>query len=564
MHDLVVAKGLVVDGTGSAPAVADIAIDAGRVSEIAPPGSIDQGRTHVDAEGRVVTPGFIDPHTHLDAQLWWDATGAPSLFHGVTSVVLGSCGFGVAPCPPESQEYVLRSLEAVEEIPYRSTRSAVPFSWSTWPEFFQQVGNLDLGCNVGGLLPHSTLRLSVMGDHATTRAANPDEVARMAALLDEALNAGALGFSSSRGGNHTDASGSPMASRWADDNEMRALVARCRDRIWQINIASKGASDASGAQAAVDEVEKYLDWSRQSGARFTWTPLVVAATDRGAWSRMLEHNRHVAADYPVAAQVTPQPIVSCIAFDGPSFANMVDGWSKPFAGYGSLSDGERRERLRDPEFQRLLAAAPVDCNRVTGICFERWKVTISPNHPDRVGCSLGELGDTLGRHPADVLVEMALLDDLKTVVAVPLSNLDHEANSTLAVDPSTLLGLGDAGAHVRAITNYTYPTFVLATLVRDERRMTLEQAVHKLSSHPAGMLGLRSRGELRVGMAADVNVIDLNRLSLTTPELVADLPQGSQRMTCLAEGYDRVIVNGEVVVQGDRLLDARPGRLLVG
>jgi N-acyl-D-amino-acid deacylase len=560
MLDLAIINGTMVDGTGREPERADIGVQDGRIVMVNPSGTLPAATHTVDAASRVVTPGFVDPHTHMDAQLWWDASGAPSILHGVTSVVIGSCGFGVAPLRPGTEEYVLRSLESVEEIPYTATKSGVPMSWKSWGQFFTQLGEQDLGVNVAGFVPHSALRIAALGDDARHREADANEVRTMRAALEEALGDGAVGFSTSRGSNHTDAFGEPMTSRSAGDEEMAALVAACAGRIWQINLRSKADPSPEGLRAALEELATYVAWSEAGGARLTWTPLVAPPGDTTAWRTLLEHAD--AAGKDVFPQVSAQAINGTIRFNGPSQAGIIDGWERPFAGYGSLSDQERRTRLAEPEFRNSLRDLPQNCGRSTGPCFDRWRVAISPSAPEVQGMTVSEYGTTVGGHAVDALLDLALSDDLATVIEAPMSNLDPDAVRSLATSPRTIFGIGDAGAHVNSITNFTYPTHVLASLVRDQGWFTLGQGVARLTSQPADAFGLTQRGRIREGNFADLCVVDLEHLGVGPASVLSDLPGGASRLHRAAHGYSQVIVNGVVTVENDRLLDSRAGMLL--
>jgi N-acyl-D-amino-acid deacylase len=564
MHDLVITNGLLVDGTGAPPRRADLLIDGARITSVSEPGQAPEGRRQIDAAGCIVTPGFIDPHTHFDAQLFWDGAATPSAYHGVTSVAIGNCGFGVAPCAPGAEEYLLRSLEAVEEIPYDSTRRGVPFGWRSWPEYFDRLGELELGVNVGGYVPHSLLRAAASAATAaaaTTKGSTEELVEREVADLAEALEAGALGLSSSRGGNHLDADGNPMPSRLADDDELARLVATVGDRVWQINLQSKGAGDLAGARRLMAEVERYAAMTRPGG-RLSWTPFVVQPGDDVAWRAILAHNRHLNETHQIAPQVSAQPMAGAIIFTGPSTAAMIEGWAPAWAGYAGLDQAARRDRLADPAFRSVLRDAPADCRRMMAPCYDRWAVAVSPSRPEVAGLTLAQLGEVDHRHPVDAMLDLALLDGLETRITVPFVNVDRDAVSELVADTHTLVGLGDAGAHVNSITNFTYPTYVLASLVRDEQRLTLAAAVAEMTSRPAAVLGIPGRGTLAVGAAADVCVIDLERLDIGAVEVTADLPGGATRLVQRATGYRTVLVNGQVVLLDDELTGTRPGTLI--
>ena len=555
-HDLVIRGGAVVDGSGAPPARADVAIDGGTVTAV---GAVDDdGREELDAGGCFVTPGFVDPHTHLDAQLCWDPAATPTCFHGVTTVVLGICGFGVAPCPPGGGEYLLKSLEVVEEIPYASSSLGVPFTWESWPEFLDHLGRQPLGVNVAGMVPHSALRYAVMGERAREGAASADERTALAAELRRSLDAGALGFATSRGPNHRDAAGDPVPSRHADDAELEALVAECRGRPWQINVETKFNNDATALTA---EVERYAAWTAAAGARLTWTPL-FADPGNEVWREVLAHNRVLNERVEVAPQVLAQPITGTMRFDRASFARAVAGWESVMTEFLKLSHDEQLTRTRDAEFRAALRAAPEDCTRMFAPCYGDWVISASPAHPEVLGQSLAAVGAAFGVAPTDALCDLLADDDLGTELQLPVINRDRNASTALVTDDTTLLGLGDAGAHVTSVTNFTYPTDLLARLVRDGQRLTIEDAVARLTTRPAKFFGIPGRGALRVGAAADVNVIDLDALAVGPLRSPSDLPGGAHRLYRDAAGYVAVIVNGRVSVRDGALTGNAAGQTI--
>jgi len=558
--DVAVVNGTVYDGSGGPPERRDVGVEDGRIVAVAPPGQLPDARRVLDAAGRIVTPGFVDPHTHMDAQLWWAPSGAPSVLHGVTSVVIGSCGFGVAPLRAGTEEYVLRSLESVEEIPYQATKEGLPMSWRTWGDYFTQLGELDLGVNVAGFVPHSALRTAVMADDRRRAPAGDDERRHMVAALEAALGAGAVGMSTSRGSNHTDAVGAPVPSRSATDDEIAALAGACAGRLWQINLHAKADSSDAGIAAARAELTTYLAWTRDGGTRLTWTPLVATPGDTKAWRALLELSEAHADD--LVPQVCAQAISAAIRFDGASQAALIDGWAEPFAGFGSLDDPQRQALLADEQFRSALRASPQNCARSTGPCFDRWRVAISPGTPDAVGMTVSDYAAGVGAHPVDAMLDLALADELATVVEAPMSNVDDDAVRALVTAGTTIFGLGDAGAHVTSITNYSYPTHVLSSLTRDKKWLTLSEAVFRLTKQPADVFGLRERGRVAEGYRADLCVIDLDRLAVMPAELVADLPGGARRLHRTAVGYDAVVVNGTVTVERDQLTDGRAGELI--
>lgn len=555
--DWLIRGGTVVDGTGAPAHRADVGIRGGRVVAL---GEISEtAERTVDAEGCIVAPGFIDPHTHLDAQLCWDGAASPTCLHGVTSVVIGLCGFGVAPCATGGGDYLLRSLERVEEIPFDSTSLAVPFEWSGWAEFFEWIGRRPLGVHVAGFVPHSPLRCYAMGDRARGEVANSDDREAMCDELSRALAAGALGFATSRGPNHEDAFGEPVPSRFADDAELEALVGMCRGRVWQINVETKFGRDAG---ALTGEVERYAAWTERADARLSWTPF-HAEPGYGVWQAVLEHNRELnRRGIAVSPQVAPQPVTVVLRFDHPSYASAIRGWSEAMQDFFARDAAGRLELLAESGFRTALRSAPEKPATIFAPWYPDWLVAHSASQPDTTGRSLADLAEERGTHPVDALCDLLIADELDTSIQVPVANRDGDGAAQLVADPNTLIGLGDSGAHVTSVSNYSYPTYVLSELVRDRGVLPVEAAVHALTGHPAAFLGIPGRGIVQVGAAADLVVVDLDRLALGRPSLRRDLPGGSPRLFQGARGYRAVFVDGGLSVSDDEPTGLANGGLL--
>lgn len=554
--DIVLRGGLVVDGTGAPARITDIAIEGGSITAVGPGLS---GHHVIDAAGAWVTPGFIDPHTHMDAQLFWDPSGRPSLDHGVTTAFIGSCGFGIAPCSRGAQEFLLRCLEAVEEIPYADMLAGVPFGWSSFVEYMDAIEALPLGLNVAAFVPHSPLRHSVLGDEAALRVSSSAELRLMSTALSEALEAGAFGFTTSRGPNHVDGGGQPVPSRAADDVEMKALVACCGGRTWQINVKAKG--DPSGVLTAA-EVSEYATWSRSNDVTLSWTPLVVPAGSDGKGSMLLaeqalELQTQGTRIYP---QVCPMPLVTDVSLLEPSLLRSIPTWSEFAEAVAQATD--RTELLSNDAWRQRLRDVPEEPSSLIGPVYSRWTIASSSNHPELAGRDLAEAGTLRNQHPIDVLLDTLLDDDLATVVQVAVVNLDSTAVQDLILHPSTLIGLGDSGAHVRSITNFSYPTTLLHEMVLRDEAIPLERAVHEMTGRPASILGLSDRGVIAPGSAADLCVIDPDELHPGVAELVHDLPAGGGRLVQKPRGLRVVIVNGRVATETDRSTDQRSGELL--
>ena len=555
--DLVIRGGQVVDGTGAPPVAADVAIQNGRVVEIGTPDA--SGAEELDASGCWVTPGFVDPHTHLDAQLCWDGAASPSNRHGVTTVVLGLCGFGVAPCPEAGDEYLLRMLEVVEEIPYRSTRAGVPFGWHHWSEFRAHLADRPLGVNATGFVPHSALRYFVMGERARGEVATDDDVAQMVAELERALASGAIGFSTSRGPNHVDGFREPVPSRFATDEELRRLVAACRGRLWQINVETKFDHDTKALRA---EVDTYARWSREAGATLTWTPL-HAEPGEALWSDMLAHNRQLnRGDAVVRPQITAVPITVMLRFDERSVLVGVPGWRDALPGFYKLDPADRIARLRDPEARETIKAGQPEPRNPLSPDYARWRFAITPSRPALAGRTLDAVAAEEGLHPVDLLCEQVIADELATLIELPVANRSADGALRFLEDDQMLLGLGDSGAHVTSVTNYRYPTYLLAELVRDRGALPLETAVQRMTQAPARLHGLRDRGVLAPGGAADLCVIDPERLALAPAELRSDLPGDAPRLFQTGLGYRAVLCNGTATLRDDTPTGAAPGRML--
>jgi N-acyl-D-aspartate/D-glutamate deacylase len=350
-----------------------------------------------------------------------------------------------------------------------------------------------------------------------------------------------------------------VPSRRADDDELRALVAECRGRPWQINVETKFSGDAA---ALTTEVERYAAWTEAAGARLTWSPFFAEPGDT-SWQEILTHNKQLNDRVEVVPQVSTQPVTTTARFDRWSVAGVIVGWEAPMKQLFEADVSARLKLLGSDAFRRELRAAPEDCSRMLAPCYDLWLISAT-NRADALGRSLADAARAARVAPTDFLCDLIADDELTTELQIPVVNRDAHAAATLAADETTLIGLGDSGAHVTSVTGYTYPTHLLAHLVRDQQRLPIEHAVRRITSHPARVFGIAGRGELQAGFAADVCVVDLDNLAIGPLTVTRDLPGGAPRLFRGASGYRSVIVNGQVTVRDDELTGAGPGQAVRG
>ncbi len=553
-YDLVIRGGTVVDGSGKPGYRADVAVHEGRIAEI---GSIaDSGRETIDAGGLVVAPGFIDPHTHYDAQICWDSrlTGSPE--HGFTSLVVGNCGVGIAPCREDHREAAMRDLVSVEGMSLDVLTRGITWDWESFPDYMQAAMRRGTAVNLGFLAPLTPFRSFVMGEDATMRGADEAEAAQIAALLEEAMEAGALGIATTRYKQHIGYNGRPLACRLASREEW-SLYCRTLRRLGR-GVIEIAVSQDPGILSD-DEFEMLEFLAEESGRPITWSSMFPMGGDIASCERTLERSAGL-----LAKKVLPQTlcIVCPLQFtllDPFVFAARPE-WRQIF--HRPLQ--QQMAIYRDPafrlEFREGLRMADVffagDWSMVAPV------ESSSPALKDRLGRSIAEIAAAAGRDPVDTFLDLALEDGLGTRFEIRQEHIEAGIGS-LVGDPRTLLGLGDAGAHVDMFCGASYATHLLGTWVREKRALTLEHAVKRLTSEPADFLGLKDRGRLKPGMAADLAIFDpgtVGDAKRATP--VRDLPGGGLRLTVEAMGMAWVIVNGSVLLEGGRYREGMPGQLL--
>lgn len=557
-YDVVIRAGTVVDGTGAEPFQADVAVSGGRVASV---GEVSEpGAREIDAAGRLVTPGFVDIHTHLDAQLAWDSIGSSSCWHGVTSVVLGNCGVTFAPCKPEDRRYLAEMMESVEDIPADSIMEGLPWSWESYGEYLSALDSLPKGINAGGMVGHCAVRYHAMGERGLADApADEQDVAAMRSLVEEAIRAGALGFSTSRTTLHRVPDGRAVPGTYADENELMAIAGVMGEAGRGVFEAAPRLGEESQPElpATVAEVEMLARLSDVTGRPVTFG---FSQTKRrpALHTKVLET---VARVRERGSRVRPQTtargvgllfgLVHRTPFDGaPAWRALRD---VPLA--------ERVELLRDPARRSELVAAAESVPTIPPeelFVLPEGDARYDLGHED----SLAGHAERLGTTPASAFVTLSLEREGRLLVNWPFLNDDMGAVAEMLCEPAVVMGLADAGAHVGLIMDSSQPTFLLTHWVRDNKLMSVEEGIRRLTSDTAGLFGLADRGVLRPGAWADINVIDLDGMRLPQPEYVHDFPGSAGRYVQRAAGYEWTLVNGEVFMERGAHTGALAGRVL--
>ncbi len=556
-HDLVIRGGTVVDGTGKPSRVADLAVDGDRVVTV---GDVpDAGVTEIDATGRIVTPGFVDIHTHLDAQLGWDPVATSSCWHGVTSVVLGNCGVTFAPVRPTDREYLAELMESVEDIPADSILSGLPWNWETYGEYLRAIDDLPKGVNVGGMVGHCAIRQYVMGERGMSEdPASDDDIAGMSELVDEAMAAGALGFSTSRTFLHRVPDGRPVPGTHADARELLAfadVLARHGAGVFEAapRLGERDDDELTNSRA---EIALLAEIERRSGRPVTFG---FGQSDRRPtlYRRMLDFVEELGGPL-LRPQTTARSIGVLFGLHHRTPFDSAPSWRE----LRSMPLEQRLEVIRDPERRAELiadadaAGSAIDASSLFVVSAPDANYDFAPSD------SLAAHAETGGESPAATFLRLADESDGAAVVSYPFLNQRMDAVEELLAHPSMLIGLGDSGAHVGQIMDASLPTWFLLHWVRDRGRFSVEEGVRRLTSDTANHFGVRDRGELRPGAFADVNVIHLDGLRLPPPEYVHDFPGGAGRYVQRAEGYDATVVNGEVFMRDGAHAGALAGRTL--
>ncbi len=542
--------GLLVDGTGAPATTGDLLLDGDRIVSVGVVEADDaRGAEEIDCTDRVVAPGFIDVHTHYDAQVFWDPDLTPSSWHGVTTVVVGNCGFGIAPTRPADRGTIARILENVEGMPLDALEAGIPWRFESFPEYLAAVEDLPLRINLAAYVGHTPVRQYVMGDAATERAATPEEVDAMRRIVGEAMEAGAIGFSTSHAASHVGAYGRPVPSRLAELDEIWALAGELGQR-------RVGVIEATwGPDLFVDE---FADLAREIDRPVTWAAIMATRRDPDYAPGVVA--RTESAGGYVRPQIAGRAIVVQIMMTEPGPFGNVPSFVEVLA----LPASERAAKYRDRGWRERAAAEIRDA---WGDAVERSRVSESRLHAGLVGAGdLETLAETRGTTAFDLMIDLALEEDLETRFHVPMTNDNEEQIGEMLRNDRLLLGLSDAGAHTSQLCDADFSSWLLQHWWRERKALSLEKAVWRLTGQPAGFLGLSDRGRLAPGAAADVTVFDPERVGTQTLERVRDLPKGADRLVARSTGIEHVFVAGRAIRRDgvDVATGAQdaPGRLL--
>lgn len=564
MHDLVIRGANIVDGTGEASYSGDIAIDGGKISQVG--GTAGAAMREIAADGAMASPGWVDVHTHYDGQVTWDPVVSPSSWHGVTSIVMGNCGVGFAPVKPTDHDMLIELMEGVEDIPSAALHEGVPWNWESFPEFMDALEAMPRALDVATQVPHNPVRAYVMGEDAgTDRPSTAEERERMAAIVAEGLSAGALGFTTSRTKFHRTSTGDHVPSHFADLEELRTIVR---------SLKSHG-DGVIGLLCDFDEPEADIAGFRQlavESGRPLYYLLVQFDEHPDRWRQVLELSRPGADGAVIHPQVCPRPV---------GFFLGLECTFNPFVSrtaYREISElplEERIKRMRDPEVRRKILSQVRDhksnlMQQVTGAFDKMYRLGDPPNYEPSEEQSILSIAKREGREPQEVAYDILLERDGHELIYLPFTNYtdrNHEVILEMLRDDQSLFGLGDGGAHCGLICDATIPTYLLTHWVRDRNRgdrLPLEWIIKRQTNDNAQFFGLHDRGVLAPGMKADINLIDMDRLTLRPPHIVHDLPAGGRRLVQEAEGYLATVQSGTVTFEEGTHTGALPGTLVRG
>ncbi len=551
--DLKIINGTIVDGTGAPRYVGDIGVKDGLLVAVGhADGDADQT---IDASGRVVAPGFVDIHTHYDAQVVWDPSLSISPWHGVTSVVMGNCGFSIAPTKQHQRDLILRTLEHVEGMSLDALRTGVgdDFPLHSFADYLDAIETRGTLINVGFYVGHTPVRLFVMGEEAVQRAATEDEIAQMCRLVREAREAGAMGFTTSLSRTQHAYDGHPIPSRLSTFDEIDALFGA---------LAEGGGGCSQASIGTLEWLAEFAEIAKRHDVTFSWTALLSDVAGPGSHRPLIEQAHQLQADdYPVVPQTSPLAQEFEFTFAYPLPWERCD-WIKPLL----KADADERQALwRDTNFVKSFREEKLSGFDASLIGWEQRTVIAYAPHDEALNeRNLVDVANERGVNPFDLAVDLSVESELGTRFRLPVLNFREDEIAEILRDPVGVIAFSDAGAHASQLCNVHYTTHLLAHWVRDTGTLTLEQGVHALTGKPADVVGLSERGRLATGLAADIVIFDADTIKATPLRRVHDLPAGADRMICEAPGLETVIVNGTVIRHDgtDVAGDALPGQML--
>jgi len=553
--DLVIRGGSVIDGTGSPAFTADIAVEDDRIVEI---GKVEgKGKREIDADGQIVTPGFVDIHTHLDAQLAWDPIASSSCWHGVTSVVLGNCGVTFAPVTKGGATVLAEMMESVEDIPAESILNGLSWNWSSYGEYLDEVENLPKGVNVGGMVGHCAVRLAAMGERSIDETpATPEDIEAMVPMVKEAMDAGALGFSTSRTFLHKVPDGRFVPGTHATAEELLAfaeVMAQYKGTVFE-------AAAKLGGKDSREEIKMYGDISRLAGCPVTFglTQVDIAPQLHLQILDYVEEENGLGAD--LHPQTTSKHIGVLLGLSARTPFDRAEGWAE----MTDLPLEEKIARMSNSETREMLITAAEE--RLESLPLDWGKFYALPDDPVRHDLrpeeSVAAKAEKRGVSIPEQWIDEALELEGKRLFIFPVLNQQMEAAAEMLTRPYVTLGLADAGAHSKQIMDASQPTFFLTHWIREKGMFSLEEGIRRMTSDTADLFGIQNRGRLKQGSFADINIIDFDGMSLEYPEIVNDFPGGAGRFIQRSTGYSKTIVNGEVFMQDGEHSGALNGKML--
>ncbi len=562
MHDLVIKGGTLVDGTGAAPFEGDVAVDGDSITSV---GDAASGRREIDARGKLVLPGWVDVHTHYDAQVTWDPYVTPSSWHGVTTLVMGNCGVGFAPAKPDEHQWLIGLMEGVEDIPGAAMTEGMQWEWESFPEYMDAIEKKPRALDIGAQVPHGALRAYVMGQRgAKNAAATEDDIAKMAAIVEEGIRAGALGFSTSRTLIHKGIDGELVPGTFAAEDELFGIAQGMK----------RGGAGVFQMTSNHTDMPKEIPWMRRM-ARELGLPvsfnLVQSDPAPELW-RDVVRELEAAANEPLYAQVAGRPAGVLMSWAGTAHPFLVH---PTYMGLHWMPIAERLVELRKPEVRaKIVGEDPLSVGEFEDFIVrsydKMYRLGADPEYEPDPSQSAAAIAQREGRSPRDVVYDWLMENDGWGIVYFPIFNYSHGHMDHLAElleHPRTCLGLSDGGAHCGVICDASIPTYLLTHWARDRsrgRKLALETVVHTQTAKTAALYGLADRGQLAPGLLADINVVDHAALHLEAPRMAFDLPADGRRLVQRARGYDFTLKNGQVIFERGEPTGALPGKLLRG